>query len=61
MSWSHIVGQFGSLAKVRNKVNCRRNPRRRLDYEIPGYLDRLRVDIGRYLEEVPSTEDDAAS
>lgn len=35
--------------------------RRRLDYEIPGYLDRLRIDIGIYLEEIPNPEGYEAS
>lgn len=35
--------------------------RRRLDYEIPVYLDHLRADIGRYLEEAPSAENEGAS
>ena len=52
--------QFWNWA-VQNRETEQEEIRRRLDYEIPGYLDRLRVDIGRYLEEVPSAEDEAAS
>jgi hypothetical protein len=52
--------QFWNWA-VQNQETELEEIRRRLDYEIPGYLDRLRTDIGRYLEEVPSTEDEAAS
>lgn len=46
--------QFWNWA-VQNRETDQEEIRRRLDYEIPGYLDRLRVDIGRYLDDVPST------
>jgi hypothetical protein len=35
--------------------------RRRLDFEIPRYLELLRIDIGRYLEEVPPLDDEPTS
>ena len=47
--------QFWNWA-VQNRETDQEEIRRRLDYEIPGYLDRLRVDIGRYLDDAPSTE-----
>ena len=45
---------------VQNRKTEQEEIRRRLDYEIPGYLDSLRVDIGRYLEEAPGVRDEVA-
>lgn len=38
---------------VENRESEQEEIRRRLDHEIPQYLERLRVDISRYLEERP--------
>ena len=43
---------------VENRETHQEEIRRRLDYEIPGYLDRLRIDISRYLEKVPDRTDE---
>ena len=43
---------------VENRDTHQEEIRRRLDYEIPGFFDRLRIDIGRYLGEVPATTDE---
>ena len=54
--YCHELLEFWNWS-VKNRDNAQEEIRRRLDYEIPQYLERLRIDISRYFDDRPSSHD----
>ena len=52
--YCHELLEFWNWS-VKNRDSAQEEIRRRLDYEIPRYLERLRADISRYFDDRPSS------